>query len=320
MAASVAGTVTAKPTRYNGIHFRSRLEARWAVFWECLGLECRYEYEKFNVDGRGYIPDFFLPSVAGPPYPFPHTKARIPLGCWVEVKGDIPDEDAVRKLKVVHYGEFRAAFAIGDIRSLRFYSPHGGVQGWTVHGVHWFLQCPWCGRFGVHNMHFFCDCDWVRQLIVEDGMSCRDIADCVGNIETRAQDGRLTGIAPMAPSPAIAAALDAALSVRFEDSVYVDDLVASTKKTVAGYQAQRRYAADNTLSLIQGFRATIHSRKLFLSKVLNLFEFPTAIVGGGAYSGLAKSIGKIISDNMDVLQTEHPEVVDSVKDYWWMFD
>jgi len=48
--------VSAKPTTYAGVNFRSRLEARWAAFFDALGWP--YEYEPFDVGG--YIPDFVL--------------------------------------------------------------------------------------------------------------------------------------------------------------------------------------------------------------------------------------------------------------------
>lgn len=61
-------------TRYKGYRFRSRLEARWAVFFEDLGLTWEYEPQGFELATGRYLPDFFLPDI----------------GCWVEVKPD-PD-------------------------------------------------------------------------------------------------------------------------------------------------------------------------------------------------------------------------------------
>ena len=43
-------------TMYNGIEYRSRLEAKWAAFFTNIGWE--YTYEPF--DGKGYIPDFLI--------------------------------------------------------------------------------------------------------------------------------------------------------------------------------------------------------------------------------------------------------------------
>ena len=49
-------------TLYNGYRFRSRLEARWAVFFDSLGLKYAYEPEGFALrNGSRYLPDFYLP-------------------------------------------------------------------------------------------------------------------------------------------------------------------------------------------------------------------------------------------------------------------
>jgi hypothetical protein len=50
-------------TEYNGYRFRSRLEARWAVFFDTLGIQYEYEPEGFQLsDGTLYLPDFYLPQ------------------------------------------------------------------------------------------------------------------------------------------------------------------------------------------------------------------------------------------------------------------
>lgn len=48
------------PTWYQGVCFRSRLEARWAVFFDHLGIRWLYEPQGFDIDGRAYLPDFAL--------------------------------------------------------------------------------------------------------------------------------------------------------------------------------------------------------------------------------------------------------------------
>jgi hypothetical protein len=57
-------------TSYRGCRFRSRLEARWACFWDHLETRWEYEPQGFVIAGRPYLPDF-----------------RLPNGTWVEVKG-----------------------------------------------------------------------------------------------------------------------------------------------------------------------------------------------------------------------------------------
>lgn len=65
-------------THYANHHFRSRLEARWAVFFNCLGVRWEYEKEGFELSSGPYLPDFWLPD----------------LECWLEVKPDNPDDRA----------------------------------------------------------------------------------------------------------------------------------------------------------------------------------------------------------------------------------
>lgn len=69
-------------TQYGGCRFRSRLEARWAVFFDALGVRWEYEREGYDLDGIWYLPDFWLPQ----------------FETWVEIKGQAPDDDAWRKL------------------------------------------------------------------------------------------------------------------------------------------------------------------------------------------------------------------------------
>ncbi len=59
-------------TIYNGYRFRSRLEARWAVFFDTAGIQYEYETEGFDLGKNGwYLPDFYLKDFCW----------------WVEVKG-----------------------------------------------------------------------------------------------------------------------------------------------------------------------------------------------------------------------------------------
>ena len=46
------------PTLYNGIQFRSRLEATWAAFFDELGWD--WEYEPALFEGAGWTPDFLI--------------------------------------------------------------------------------------------------------------------------------------------------------------------------------------------------------------------------------------------------------------------
>jgi hypothetical protein len=50
-------TIKAIPTKYKGYKFRSRLEARWAVFLDGLDLNWEYEKEGYQLDTTWYDQD-----------------------------------------------------------------------------------------------------------------------------------------------------------------------------------------------------------------------------------------------------------------------
>lgn len=83
-------------TAYAGRHFRSRLEARWGVFFDVLGLSWEYEPEGFTLaDGTRYLPDFRVWTPQGNPI-------------WYEVKPNSVSHDAKltafeRALEEAHY-------------------------------------------------------------------------------------------------------------------------------------------------------------------------------------------------------------------------
>jgi len=124
-------------TKYKGFRFRSRLEARWAVFMDAIGVKYRYEDEAYDLDGLYYLPDFWIPS----------------LKCFLEIKPCNPTEEerecASRLAK--HTGN-RVFIGIG-MPSLEFDSDeHGNAvsnievfysEGWDEH--HQWVVCVECG-------------------------------------------------------------------------------------------------------------------------------------------------------------------------------
>jgi len=94
-------TATIKPieTRYNGYRFRSRLEARWAVFFDALGIEYEYEKEGYDLGEAGrYLPDFWLPQV----------------NMWAEVKPvKLTDEERKKGDALVIASEYPCLMLIG---------------------------------------------------------------------------------------------------------------------------------------------------------------------------------------------------------------
>lgn len=76
---------TAIQTRYKGYHFRSRLEARWAVFFDAAGIEWEYEHEGYDLGDSWYLPDFMML----------HNPGRGPI---VEIKPVAPTSEELQKL------------------------------------------------------------------------------------------------------------------------------------------------------------------------------------------------------------------------------
>lgn len=131
------------PTLYKGIQFRSRLEARWAIFFDELGIEWDYEPETFETKYGYYMPDFFLPSI----------------NRWFIVKGTkIPDDESKKVLELSRITAARAIIAEGSIPEwFDFHKENhqcnylsmldnrngqeGGDWGWMP------CFCPQCGRF-----------------------------------------------------------------------------------------------------------------------------------------------------------------------------
>ena len=69
------------PTVYKGVKYRSRLEARYAVLFERLGVEAYYEWEGVQLPTGWYEPDFWLPA----------------LKAWLEIKPTYPTDIEKRR-------------------------------------------------------------------------------------------------------------------------------------------------------------------------------------------------------------------------------
>lgn len=96
------------PTRYNGVNFRSRLEARWALFFDLLALDWHYELEGFQLPTDWYVPDFYVAN------------------WWVEIK----PIDPMKREKQLMAELLVATEGVGCI----FYGQIGGKVGKKEYG------------------------------------------------------------------------------------------------------------------------------------------------------------------------------------------
>ncbi len=145
-------------TRYANVYFRSRLEARWAVFFDALDIQWEYEKEGYEFsDGTRYLPDFWLP-----------VQKR-----WIEIKGEIETKDEIGKASLLAVETMRPVHIfwgpIPDI--LNDEVPEYSVflpeecEGEIVAGQDFpylFGECPECGMFDIQYLgradRFGCGC------------------------------------------------------------------------------------------------------------------------------------------------------------------
>lgn len=135
-------------TKYQGCRFRSRLEARWAVFWDALGVPWSYEPEGYDLDGVLYLPDFWLPTQQ----------------MWVEIKGNTPTlEERHKALLLAREGEHPVVIFSGSIAC----GVLGGVavpSGFTPDAFVW-GECSRCQEVNLIDLDCFrqiCCCGGVR--------------------------------------------------------------------------------------------------------------------------------------------------------------
>lgn len=119
-------------TVYKGHKFRSRLEARWAVFFDAAGIKYEYETEGYELEnGLRYLPDFYLPEVKdrhGNP------------GIYVEVKGVITEAD-LKKIDKFTAGFFddpdkKRVLIVGGIPYFGDKADSGDMDR-IISGIHW---------------------------------------------------------------------------------------------------------------------------------------------------------------------------------------
>lgn len=149
--------IKAIETQYRGYNFRSRLEARWAVFFDALHIKWEYEVEGFDLGEFGwYLPDFWLPD----------------LEFFVEIKPEMPGMDQWGKYEL--FTAMRRIILIGgspwEYQTYDF--GDGEMTECADLGV--WGQCPICrtARFGFRSDGEFngsdCDCRPSSELFTSD--------------------------------------------------------------------------------------------------------------------------------------------------------
>lgn len=148
--------IKAIETFYNGYRFRSRLEARWAVFFDHIGIKYLYEPEGYKLsDGTMYLPDFYLPE----------------SDSFFEVKGVMTDIDRHKIEQFIKESDKAVTIGYGDFRfeACDFWgdegigSPQNDYASLCICrkcGKKWFMgmygiwTCRCCGEYSG-DQHFY---------------------------------------------------------------------------------------------------------------------------------------------------------------------
>jgi len=141
-----------RETEYKGNSFRSRLEARWALFFDLVGIRYRYEVGGFTLkNGMLYKPDFWLPDYE----------------IWVEIKPDKPKPKEKLKARLLAE-ESRSPVYIfaGNVGAYVIYDAYQSRR-LMLH------ECEFCGALlfvapeqpvthyrDAHQREVFADADW----------------------------------------------------------------------------------------------------------------------------------------------------------------
>lgn len=134
------GDAKAIETVYHGHKFRSRLEARHAVFFDQLGVRWDYEPEGFDLDGLRYLPDFWLPN----------------LNVWIEIKPVPPTAEEQRKCTLLAGHTKHPVFLFVGLPGTyvpeiddgyRFAVPGDGRD--EIELIWLWSECPFCHSVGI---------------------------------------------------------------------------------------------------------------------------------------------------------------------------
>lgn len=149
-------------TIYNGYKFRSRLEARWAIFFDSVGIKYRYEPEGYITSHGWYLPDFYIDS----------------MNLFIDVKGNSKAEPlALNKLSEICKKNQRGAI-LENIPLVKndvvdpldpFNSEDFALHQNTTFGngeedgLYLFCKCTICGQMGFEfegrSARIDCGCD-----------------------------------------------------------------------------------------------------------------------------------------------------------------
>ncbi len=150
------GDIPAIETIYKGHRFRSRTEARHAVFLEHMNVEWDYEPDAFSDGSIAYLPDFIISLRYG------SADTRTEHKIWYEIKGQQPNAEELTKARMlakltnkivlIAFGSFSSGFKSIPTPVMVSVKPDG-----VVDGLFHFSHCQGCDSFTYQRVNVSMD-------------------------------------------------------------------------------------------------------------------------------------------------------------------
>jgi hypothetical protein len=146
------------PTNYNGVTYKSRLEAKWARFFTLIGIfDFEYENVKIEHNGKEYIPDFYLYGFYYVGLVAVEVKPCLPSAQYCDYLMDVTQElEADLILVIGEPNAFQKGFFIPGKNTLK---KTGLAERKMFEGFR-FTECNNCGYFKIVDWgcYTYCDC------------------------------------------------------------------------------------------------------------------------------------------------------------------
>lgn len=145
--------IEAIPTTYNGCRFRSRLEARWALYFDLVGITWQYELKCFKIGDVFYLPDFYFPK----------------SDLWLEVKRR--DDTRLTKPQV-----------LSESRSARIIIVRGDPQDHDVYAPLTCWNLAASSRLAKSNRSRLIECECGGLVVCDEAMDVEDDEESVRSL------------------------------------------------------------------------------------------------------------------------------------------
>lgn len=220
--------IRAIQTFYNGTYFRSRIEARWAVFFDVLGVKYEYEPDKFELKSSRYIPDFRIDDLVG-------CGGLLKYPRFFEIKAGQPTayewERFDQFCDVIETGPRSFGTIQDDV-----FMVHGSIRDHKISAydktLKWFwFQCPFCGCLSLEWNH--------PSRSFMSTTSCEERHAVLREFDI--EDYYFGDTLDYSASPAIEIAMSCAQSARFEDPQFLN-AVSSQKQAVMALFSSRVFS------------------------------------------------------------------------------